>query len=65
MRWVNFIHNKVNYALSKEEISFADSVREYEQLYVNVHHKTFLQEYLYLSIGVISLLIFLVYLYYI
>jgi len=65
MRWVNFIHNKVNYALSKEEISFADSVREYEQLYVNVHHKTFLQEYLYLSMGVISLLIFLVYLYYI
>jgi hypothetical protein len=33
MRWVNFIHNKINYTLGKEEMGIDESIREYEKKY--------------------------------
>lgn len=33
LRWVNFIHNKVNYNQGKEEVSFEDSIALYKKQY--------------------------------
>ena len=35
MRWVNFIHNKVNYTLGKKEYTIEESTSIYEQFYKN------------------------------
>lgn len=34
MRWVNFIHNKINYLLGKDEISFYNSLDLYHMEYL-------------------------------
>ena len=33
LRWVNFIHNKVNHMLGKEEMSLDESLQSYETKY--------------------------------
>lgn len=33
MRWMNFIHNKVNYTLGKPEMGIAESIQTYESAY--------------------------------
>jgi hypothetical protein len=35
MRWVNFIHNKINYTLGKREYTIEESISKYEQFYTN------------------------------
>lgn len=32
MKWMHFIHNKINIKLEKEEISFVESVRRYDEI---------------------------------
>ena len=39
VRWVHFIHNKINISLGKEEISFLKSIDLYKS---NYNHKTFI-----------------------
>lgn len=34
LRWVNFIHNKINYLHGKEEMTLEESIHAYEQQYV-------------------------------
>lgn len=33
LRWVNFIHNKINYLHGKDEMTLEESIRAYEQQY--------------------------------
>ena len=33
IKWVHFIHNKINYMLGKEEISLLESLEKYKALY--------------------------------
>jgi len=35
IRWVNFIHNKINYTLGKEEFTLEESIARYESEYTN------------------------------
>lgn len=37
MRWMNFIHNKINISLGKPKVPFQDSIEEYRNIYH--HHK--------------------------
>jgi hypothetical protein len=34
IRWTNFIHNKMNFILGKEELSLVESVEKYNRFYV-------------------------------
>lgn len=41
VRWVFFIHNKVNVMLNKPEISFEEALRRYQELYMPTHLSVF------------------------
>jgi hypothetical protein len=60
MRWVFFIHNKINYSLGKQDISYLDSLdlylKEYEPKEINLHKK-FRVKRKYIIIGIIFLCI--------
>jgi hypothetical protein len=66
VRWVHFIHNKINYELGKKEISLAEALDKYRKQY-NPHtlkiteNKYIKKQYVYAVF--IILLLFLIYVY--
>lgn len=41
LRWVNFIHNKINYLHGKEEMTLEESIRAYEKQYAPKEYELF------------------------
>jgi hypothetical protein len=69
LRWVNFIHNKVNYNQGKEEVSFDESVRLYKQSYspksYDFYRDTFLSKNtVYSHAAILSFLCLFLYIHY-
>lgn len=61
MRWVNFIHNKINYTLGKEEMGIDESIRTYEQKY-DIQQTTLYNESSYYKYEIYSQIAFLAFL---
>ena len=62
MRWMHFIHNKVNHALGKEEIQYLDSLERYYERpkSVALHEKWRLQRH-YIILAFIFLCLIVIY----
>ena len=67
VRWVHFIHNKINVSLGKEEVLFADALEKYRGEYkpkpVYLHEKIHLRRH-YVHAILILICLFLIYVYY-
>jgi hypothetical protein len=66
MKWIHFIHNKINVSLQKKQISFDEAVKQYEELYlpepvIETNNYIFRRKYVWGSvIGILLILIYLV-----
>lgn len=67
IRWVNFIHNKVNYSIGKEEISLLKAIDDYKEQYkpkpLIIYEKSKYKKHL-MYIFYIIIFIILIYLFY-
>jgi hypothetical protein len=66
LRWVNFIHNKINYLHGKEEMTLEESIRAYEEQYspkqYDFFHGTgYNRQTVYTNVAVISVICILLY----
>tara|TARA_Y100000816_G_scaffold124284_1_gene87392 strand:- start:4554 stop:4991 length:438 start_codon:yes stop_codon:yes gene_type:complete len=60
LKWIHFIHNKINVQIGKEEISYLEFINNYNNLYKPkeiLHKERFKQKEKYLYLSIISLLI--------
>ena len=62
MKWMNFIHNKINLSLGKDFIEFEDGVSKYKELYrsvdeVSVEKFKYKKHIIYASLTVSSILV--------
>ena len=67
MKWVHFIHNKINFSIGKKEMSYLESLEHYNSLYKDKTtkiHEQISAYYKYIYIIIISICLFLIYLYY-
>jgi len=67
MRWVHFIHNKINVILGKEELSYLASLDKYKNEYlpkpIYISNKLRINKH-YIYIALILFILFLIYIYY-
>jgi hypothetical protein len=69
LRWVNFIHNKVNHMIGKDEMSFEESLNSYEtkydpQHYINYNGSSYIKTEIYTQLAFLAgLCLFLYYCY--
>lgn len=66
LRWVNFIHNKINYLHGKEEMTLEESIRAYEEQYspkqYDFFHGTgYNRQTIYTNIAAVSVICILLY----
>ena len=60
LKWIHFIHNKINVQIGKEEITYLEFINNYNNLYKPkelLHKERFKQKEKYLYLSIISLLI--------
>jgi hypothetical protein len=67
VRWVYFIHNKINHHLGKEEITYLDALERYKQHFqpksVSLSERLNIKKH-YIYVGITFILILLIYVFY-
>lgn len=66
VRWVNFIHNKINEPLGKEEVTLLESIDKYNKHYkatniIYAERLNIKKHYIYISLSLICLVLIYVY----